>query len=60
MLARTGKSGARSDRKRDDLRYCNPRRDGVRRRRPAPGFIDIKTHSDFTLPINPRGRPVEQ
>src|SRR5436190_24062722 len=20
----------------------------------APGFIDIKTHSDFTLPINPR------
>ena len=26
----------------------------------APGFIDIKTHSDFTLPINPRGRPVER
>ena len=22
----------------------------------APGFIDIKTHSDFTLPINPDGR----
>ena len=22
----------------------------------APGFIDIKTHSDFTLPINPEGR----
>jgi N-acyl-D-amino-acid deacylase len=21
----------------------------------APGFIDIKTHSDFTLPLNPRG-----
>jgi N-acyl-D-amino-acid deacylase len=20
----------------------------------APGFIDIKTHSDFTLPINPK------
>ena len=20
----------------------------------APGFIDIKTHSDFTMPINPR------
>ena len=22
----------------------------------APGFIDIKTHSDFTLPINPKPR----
>jgi len=20
----------------------------------APGFIDLKTHSDFTLPINPK------
>ena len=22
----------------------------------APGFIDIKTHSDFTLPSNPKAR----
>jgi N-acyl-D-amino-acid deacylase len=22
----------------------------------APGFIDIKTHSDFTLPINPKAK----
>ena len=28
--------------------------DRCRRLAVAPGFIDIKTHSDFTLPINPK------
>ena len=59
----SGSAGVPGDLAIENGRHRRDRqRVAARRRKPstprglavAPGFIDIKTHSDFTLPINPK------